>query len=790
MTRVDPQTCNTLGVPLIRTALRDMARSEPGQGWLAQLEPAENQGTRDLRALHVSEAQSLRARDLEPGFANLFDISDLSSHLRDGRLIDTESLAALGSLCNHLFEIKKHLKALDAESPILSALASQIPDTEHLRGQLLSCVGLDGSILDNATPALASLRKRSKALHQRTRDRFDKLVHDKRIEVPLQDNFYTLRNERYVIPVKAGEQSEVRGIIHARSSSGETVFIEPEEMIGANNELKLLNGEISEEEHRVVRDLCEVVLAFLPALEGAVAQSAELDGWFTIARFADLYRLEAAECGESTNDIDLRTVRNPTLLLSEKHPVPTHIFFPDDVAWLIISGPNAGGKSVSLSSLGLCAWMHACGLPVPCDKGSRIPLFGAIAMVAGDAQDMEADLSTFSGHLTRLTSLLGSLKKGDLLVIDEPMDGTDPDQGAALAQALLEFANEQGIVGAVSTHFPRLKHMGGNQPGFANARVEFQAAQIPHRYGFEIGSAASSEPFNLARSVSFPEEIIDRASDILGPDMRVAESLKENLHERIEAVEEERTALEGEKQKAMLAAEGLATAKMAQESRGDEHIERSVKRTLSRLDKALSTVRDIVRDLQSNPSSEKARRASERIRKIQEEVQPFREALKAPPEASVEEAPKGWTPTPGDWVQVCSLRKEAKVTHIKGQNVELQAGAIRITRPLADLRPLSKAPEIKKPPVTPIRVDKSEEINSVTLDIRGLRVDEALAQLDHFIDRGILENRTELLIVHGHGTAALKRAVREFARQHPAIEKHGAENREATNDGATLITLK
>jgi DNA mismatch repair protein MutS2 len=469
-------------------------------------------------------------------------------------------------------------------------------------------------------------------------------------------------------------------------------------------------------------------------------------------------------------------------------PIAQNIAFPEHVSWLIISGPNAGGKSVSLNSIGLTVWMHSCGLPIPCSKDSRVPDFGSIAMVAGDAQDIDADLSTFSGHLARLKQTLKTLRQGDLLLIDEPMDGTDPDQGAALAQSLLEFANENGIVGAVSTHYPRLKHLGGSQPDFGNARVEYEAQRNPPLYGFEVGSAASSEPFKLARNVDFPAKIIDRAMDIMGPDIQIAESLKDTLSARIDATEELRKELELEREKSSIATRELENARKRLVERGDDHIDRSVKRTLSQLDKALSSVRDIVRDLQSNPNSEKARRATERIKEIQSDINPITSAKRDEEPIRTPDAPSDWLPQIGDNVLVCSLGKEARVRHIKGSTVEVQAGAIRVTRPLADLRPTKEAPAPVK--AMTHRVERREEISSISLDLRGMRRDEALSKLDQFVDRGLLENRNELHIIHGHGTAALKRAVREYARTHPSVAKFEAETGEGINDGATVISLK
>ncbi len=794
MTLVDQKTARDLHLRVLLDALVERCPSEPGKTAMRALAPAESTGERRMRALRVEQARACLARDQRPGFSGLTDLGAVATRARKGAVLEPEELLGVRDAAHAVGNVRQTLAACADFAPLLAADAAALPRLGDLAWQIDATFEPSGRIRDDATSELEKLRSRARSLHSSLRRRADEMLSEPETEEALQDRFYTQRNERYVLPVRTDRRAMLKGIIHGTSNSGQTVFIEPDELVVPNNELKLVESAAAEEELANLRSLSADVRDLADALEQGVTGAAEIEIFFAAADLAEAHDLHPAEEGADPADIELKAARNPVLLLSpdprNRGVVSNDLCFPEGVRWLVVSGPNAGGKSVTLNTVGTFAWMHACGLPLPVEPPSKMPFFTGIAALFGDAQDIEADLSTFTGHLKRLKEILDTTGEGGLVLVDEIVDGTDPEQAAALAQAILEEAAEAGLVGAVSTHYPRLKRLSEEDPRFANARVLFDAARARPTYHLEIGAAAESEPLAIARQAGLAESILIRARDLCGAGFDALEQLRGEAEAARADAERRREEAERARAEATREREEVAEERRLIKEEAKERIAAVAARALERIDSAVREVRELVRRLQIQPDADGARRSRRRLDELAKDVKEARDegVAAVEPEPPAPEEPEGEpvTPEPGDRVYVPSLDRDADVLAIRGDQMVVQAGGLHMTVPRSSARRAQDA----KPLEGSVRFEPGEGALPFDLDLRGLRVDEALDRLDQALDQATLRGRGELRVIHGHGTNALRMAVRKHLSESAYVERHASEPRRAGGEGATHVWLR
>jgi DNA mismatch repair protein MutS2 len=617
------------------------------------------------------------------------------------------------------------------------------------------------------------------------------------MERHLRDRYFTIRNERYVLPVLASARSAVPGIVHNASQSGQTLFVEPESMVELGNELSIANAVAAEEEQRILRELSEALGAGSGALAGDLEVLAGLDVLEGSARLASDLDAHSPEVLTPTAAFELLSLRHPLLVLQHKKVVASHVRLDPPQRALIVSGPNGGGKTVAITAVGLSALMLRAGLPVPAAAGSRLPFFLEVKAAVDERGDLAKDLSTFTAHLAAVKDMLDGAVPGSLVLVDEIAADTDPREGAALAAAILEALVERGAAVLVTTHLDELKAIALGDPRYANARVGFDAVRLQPTYQLHLGSPGSSSALEVAGRVGLPAAVVERARAALGGQGGA-------LGEALRALDAERARLEAERR---AAAEARERARKAEERAraAEEEARRSEREAAARMGAALeedleaarAEVADLLAGLQSRPTVKAATEAAAKLHAWRATVAGATRAAQAKAEAGPEALPEAPL-APGSRVRILSLGQEGEVVEVDGANALVRAGSLKIRRPTSDLLPLrGKARDValartRAEKLTAAQGARPDAPRSAErrLDVRGLRVDELLREVDRFLDGLYAEGEAECVVLHGHGSGALKQALRDHLSASPYVASYRAGDRHEGGDAATVVTLR
>ncbi|HVV88075.1 MAG TPA: hypothetical protein VHE35_33775, partial [Kofleriaceae bacterium] len=504
------------------------------------------------RIAAIAEARHLASLDAALPLGGILDVAAPIARTRKAAALDAAELVAVGRTGASLARVREHLREHAAAAPSLAAIAADVADLGHVFHPILDAFDPEGRLVDHASPALGPLRKAVAALTAQLDRRMEELVKDPRYAPLLQDDYYTQRDDRYVLPVRTDGKGFVRGIVHGTSQTGQTIFIEPEEIVDLNNRKKLAECEVADEERRIFVRLSGWVAEEADAFELALAAALRLDVIASAAILADEL-VAAAPIIDAAPRIALLHARHPLMLLAGRRCVANDVTVAAG-GTLLVSGPNAGGKTVALKTTGLCALMTRAGLHLPAESGSVMGWFTDVRSDIGDAQSLEANLSTFTGHVAALRSYLEQCGPGTLLLVDEIAVGTDPEQGAALAQAVLEALAACGVTAIVTTHYERLKALGATDARFANASVGFDLERLEPTFKLHLGVPGSSGALVVARRMGLPGPVIDRAQTLLGDTGVSVDELLRSVAEQRRRLEEERAAglaeleaLEGER---------------------------------------------------------------------------------------------------------------------------------------------------------------------------------------------------------------------------------------------------
>ncbi len=497
-----------------------------------------------VRAAEIAEARRLASEDARLPLGGIVDVAGAISRVRKAAALDAAELVAVASTARALAKLRAHLKD-EARAPRLAARAASIADLGHVYHPILDAFDADGRLVDHASDALGPLRRAVTALKAQLERRMEEALLDERFAPYLQDAYYTQREERYVLPVRTDGKGFVRGIVHGTSQSGQTLFIEPEDIVDLNNRAKLAEAEVADEERRILAKLSGWVAEEADAIDLGLAAAGHLDVVAAAAVMAD-DTVASEPILEAEPRIALLHARHPLMLLAERRCVANDVTL-DAGGTLVISGPNAGGKTVALKTVGFAALMARAGLHLAAESGSAIGWFVDVFTDIGDAQSLERDLSTFSGHIVNLREMLAAARPGALVLIDEIAVGTDPDQGASLAQAVLEALSAAGATTLVTTHYDRLKSLGAASseaaPKFANASVGFDLARLEPTFKLHLGTPGSSGALAVARRMGLADAICERARELLGTAGTRVDELLASVADQRRRIEDERAAL-------------------------------------------------------------------------------------------------------------------------------------------------------------------------------------------------------------------------------------------------------
>jgi DNA mismatch repair protein MutS2 len=798
---VDARSIALLEFPLVRERLAEKTSFPPSRRLAEALEPQDDPVLVARGLDETDQTRSLVSERPGVGVGAAHDIGPAVERAARGGRLDPGQFLELADTLDAAVRLQTSLA--DDRRPLLHALARELHALPAVRSTLARSFDPSGELLDTASPRLGGLRAAVRVAYDRLRRRLDALVGSE-LGGALQDPIITLRNGRYVVPVKAEARARVKGIVHDTSGSGSTLFIEPLIAVELGNAWREAQVAQQEEVERILDELSALVAANAAPLRETLDALARFDFWAAKASLAadlDGTRAETA-------------TRPEVILLGARHPgltgrvIPIDIRLGDGYTALVVTGPNTGGKTVTLRTLGLLALMHQAGLHIPAEAGSRLPVFRDVFADIGDEQSIAQSLSTFSGHLRSITRIVEAAGPGTLVLLDELGAGTDPTEGSALAQALLDHFIRAGALVAATTHYAELKAYAHTTGGARNASVEFDLETLSPTYRLTIGLPGGSQAFAIAERLGLAPEIVADARSRLSENQRAFEETLARIRETEGATSE---ALDRARAAELRAADALRTAD-EERRRARRERDEAVRAARAEAEKLVDTLRDEVRatrralerETVTAPSLDAAvARAEAQLARLPDGTSP------APAEPPPPEAPHEWRL--GEQARSRSGGWEGRIAALEkgGKRATLESGEMRITVATDDLDLVATPPVIDEDRtigrnaritrsggsgrergggIGALQLERARTVAS-SLDLRGARVEEALAALDRYLDDASLAGLDQVVVIHGLGTGALRDAVRERAASHPLVASTRPGERGEGGDGATIIKL-
>ena len=796
--RASAATLARLEWPRLLELLAAQAATERGAEALRALAfPPTHAGVREQLAL-TTEARRLVDAGSELPFGGVADLRAALVELARGRTLQARELGLLLTTLDAARRIRVSLAGSVEPAPRLAALAETLPELRALERALAAIVTPAGEIRDDASPELRQKRRRVRELEAEIERQMARHLRDPDVQTHLQDSYATFRENRPVLPIRAEAQKRVRGIVHDVSSSGTTVFIEPEDVVEAGNRLRIAQTEVTREIERLLAELCQQARERAAELEAQGMTLEALDAAFARGRLSRRAGAREARIA-SDGTLDLRGLRHPLLLLeaglAPEDVVPNDIALVDGARCLVISGPNAGGKTVAAKAVGLAVLSLRAGLHVACDEGSALPLVDAVFAEIGDEQDLRAGLSTFSARMANLAAIVAQADPQSLVIADEIGEGTEPGEGAALAQAILEALVQRGALVLATTHFNRLKEVAGSDPRFANASAEFDPDTLLPTFRIHVGQPGSSGAMWAAQRMGLDEAVVERARELMDREDSRLEALTRGLSEL-------RQELEAERRLALRMREESEAARSAYETRlaalrgAREQALAAMKADLeSAFTRARAEIAHVVRGLQRGDTSPgpAANRAQAELSRIRERTQAV-EIAHAEPETELPRAAVSDSAlVAGARIELAGVRPIAVVLEApdKRGRIAVRVGAARTVvareRVLRVLGP--DAPKARPSGYVSLQRESDDAPAQLDCDLRGLRVDEALERADAALQRLLGRGGGRVTFIHGHGTGALRDAIRAWLRAIPGVEKFEPGGPREGGNGVTVATL-
>ena len=778
--------------------LADFTSCEDARFNALHLKPETDLGLARALLNQTADAHMLLARFGGPSFGGLKNVNNALSRANAGGVLNTRELLDIGGVLRVIRTLSQWRDSNSGVQSVLDPLFSALSPNKYLESAIYNAITSEDEISDNASPALADIRRKIRIQESKVRDQLEKFSRSQTYSKYLQENIITQRNGRYVVPVKSEHRGEIPGLVHDTSSSGATVFIEPMAVVEANNEIRVLQTKEREEIERILAELSAEAGEFAQSIKDSYECALELNLIFAKAQYA--YKIKG--CPPVLNDkgiINLRAARHP--LIDPKKVVPVDIMLGGDFDTLVITGPNTGGKTVSIKTLGLLTMMAMCGLMIPAGDRSEISVFNSILSDIGDEQSIEQSLSTFSAHMTNIISIFNEADEHSLILIDELGAGTDPVEGAALAIAILEALHFKGAKIAATTHYAELKAYALETPRVENGCCEFDISTLRPTYRLLIGVPGKSNALAISERLGLDASVIKRASELVSSENKAFENVVDRLEETRRRMEDE---YERAKQLSENADKERAAAEKLREEISklrEQEADKARSQALRIVEQAKREAYSLLQELDKlKKEQQKTKDAAELARRAKAMVKKGIEAIDsaADPVIGIDNDDGDYVlPRPlktGDTVIIRDIGKSAKVLSPadKNGNVEVQAGSIKTRVKLANLRLCENAPK-KQEKKSTAKLQGESRLNmtpSTRLDLRGMTVDDCLIELDRFIDQGLRTGLNEFTIVHGKGTGALRSAVTRYLKASPYVKTSRLGVYGEGEDGVTIVTLK
>lgn len=734
-----------------------------------------------------------------PSFGQLSNVTNPLRRAEAGAALMPGELLRVAETLRVIRSLREWRAHCEGVSTCLDDRFSALAANKYLEERIAGVVISEEEIADTASPALADIRRKMRAASARVREQLDRMVRSATYQKALQEPIVTIRGGRFVVPVKAEHRGEVAGLVHDTSASGATVFVEPMGAVEANNELKVLRSREQAEIERILQELSAEVGSFATAIIADYELVLELNVIFAKGQLA--YKMKAIRPRLTADGHTvLHKARHP--LIDPKKIVPVDVELGGGFDTLVITGPNTGGKTVTLKTLGLLTVMTMCGLLPPVSDGSQIAVCDRVLVDIGDEQSIEQSLSTFSSHMVNVIRILEQADARSLVLLDELGAGTDPVEGAALAIAILERLRQQGARIGATTHYAELKAYAIHTPGVENASCEFDVASLRPTYRLLIGVPGRSNAFAITRRLGMDEALVEHAKSLISGDDRRLEDVVSSLDARRQELEQKLQAAEDDRLRAQRAA-AAAEEKLGElEQRREKELENARQQARGIVEKArqqaqqlMDELDDLRRQKESADFAQKTQQAKSqlrsRLRRLDDAVDPV-----AQRDMGEYVLPRALQK--GDRVLLQDMGLQATVTALPDDKglVEVQAGAIRTRTPLQNLRLYeSKRAEKKGRPAPALRTgggltSRMERSAATDLDLRGMTVEEALLEVDRFLDNAVLCGLERVTLIHGKGTGALRAAVQQHLRGHKQVKGFRLGTYGEGETGVTVVELK
>lgn len=779
----------TLEFDKVREQVAHFCTSSLGKSHLELLEPSTDRQEVGRLLDEMDEGLSvLRIRGNVP-MGGIFDVRGHAKRAQIGGMLSPNELMEIASTIRASRILRQFFDAiLDAneiEIPYFIERKEALPVLTALEHEIIACIDDNGVVLDSASMQLRTIRQQLRAQESRVREKLESYTRGKNASKMLSDSIVTIRNDRYVIPVKQEYRNNYGGIVHDQSSSGQTLFIEPDAVVQANNEIRRLKMKEQEEIERILITLSLEVQTVAHDLFTLVQILGEIDVILAKAKYG-----QANSCTKPSVNEDgiIRLVKARHPLLDIEEAVPNTIEFGEDITAIVITGPNTGGKTVTLKTVGLCTLMAQAGLPIPVLDGSEIAVFNQVFADIGDEQSIEQSLSTFSSHMVNIVDILGKFDENSLVLFDELGAGTDPQEGAALAISLLDEVHGRGARVMATTHYPELKAYGYNREGVANASVEFDVETLSPTYKLLIGVPGRSNAFEISKRLGLPAHIIQHAQSFTGTDRHEVESMIASLEASRKQSEKD-----AEQTKVVLSDSEKVNFELKEQLQQlndkKESLEQKAKEKAGKIiEDAKREAAEIIAELrvmQKNVNQTVKEHELIDVRKRLEKAAPENSVLKKQKKVNERQV----NLAQGDEVKVLSYgQKGTLIDKVSTSEWLVQIGILKMKLHESDLEYVK--PEKQKQTVAMTNVKGRDTYVKLELDLRGERYEDAIMRAEKYIDDAVLSNYHQVSIIHGKGTGVLRQGIQQFLKNHSRVKSYRFGESGGGGHGVTVVELK
>ncbi len=789
---MDDKSQVTLELPKILERLAAHAHFSASKELARGLTPSADRETAARGLSATGEARRLLEHDPELSIGGARDVRPQTADAARGLVLEPHDFLRIKDTLIAGRTRRRHLEAWEDDLPVLWTIAQSLTTPQGLIDRISKVLDERGEVLDSASDRLKEIRSDHKVAFDRLHDKLESMVADSKISRLLQEPIVTQREGRYVIPLKAEHKGKLKAVVHDQSSSGATLFVEPLQAVDLNNRVRELELAERQEIRRLLAELSQRVGEARAEIDSTVRGLAELDLAFAKARYARELTATEPRLREPPATDEGGRVRPTVRLLGARHPllepeqvVPVDLVLEEDVRALVITGPNTGGKTVTLKTAGLLTLMALCGLHIPAEEGSEISTFQQVYADIGDEQSIEQSLSTFSAHVSNIIRILNGADERSLVLLDELGAGTDPQEGSALAMALVQEFLDRGSTTLVATHFAELKAFAHAQQGVSNASVEFDLETLEPTYHLTIGLPGRSNALSIAQRLGLDETVVERARSHVTAEELDAGELLEDIHRQREAARRARQEAEEARAAAEQARAELAGRLENVEDERREILEQARRQAENELEELQAEIRDLRRRLRN------AQQPLEAVEEVAGEAEALEGHVRQPVADQGPAAPdRERDLSPGDRVRVRSLNSEGVIVELGEAEAEVQVGALRVRAKVDELVPQDGGEASAPSPSPSVGVSTPDtEAPPAELDLRGQTADEALIELDRRMDAAFMAGLRSLRVIHGKGTGKLRRVVRDSLEGNPYVASYRGGEPAEGGEGVTVVEL-